>query len=476
MKTAKTLVKNTGILFSSQILAYLIGLIYLINVAKYLGAENYGVLALALALTGIFSVFVDLGLASLTVREVSKNKYLANLFLGNSLVIKSFFSLITLILVHGIVNILNYPKETAEVIYWITLFVIFNSLSQSVYAIFQSYQKMEYQSLGIILNSILMFIGVTALIFFQKDLMIFAMLYAMISLIIFIISLIICISKFTKPKISINVNVWKNLLRNSLPLGLISIFVVLFIRIDTIMLSKMVSEMAVGWYNASVTLVQSLSFITSAVVVSVFPLFSKLHVNSQKNNFELLFRKTFHYIALISIPIGVGTTILADKIIILLYGFEYSNSIIVLQIIIWWYVIGSFSWIIGTVLNATNKQRIFLIFSGLALISNISLNFILIPKFSYIGASIATILTEVLLFCLLFFRFPHDIYVPNLIKIVIKPILASIIMGICIYFLKDFNVIFVIGLGIIIYLITLIIIKGINNEDFDLLKNLFKKI
>ncbi|MDZ4171959.1 MAG: flippase, partial [Methanobacteriaceae archaeon] len=429
MKTAKTLVKNTGILFSSQILAYLIGLIYLINVAKYLGAENYGVLALALALTGIFSVFVDLGLASLTVREVSKNKYLANLFLGNSLVIKSFFSLITLILVHGIVNILNYPKETAEVIYWITLFVIFNSLSQSVYAIFQSYQKMEYQSLGIILNSILMFIGVTALIFFQKDLMIFAMLYAMISLIIFIISLIICISKFTKPKISINVNVWKNLLRNSLPLGLISIFVVLFIRIDTIMLSKMVSEMAVGWYNASVTLVQSLSFITSAVVVSVFPLFSKLHVNSQKNNFELLFRKTFHYIALISIPIGVGTTILADKIIILLYGFEYSNSIIVLQIIIWWYVIGSFSWIIGTVLNATNKQRIFLIFSGLALISNISLNFILIPKFSYIGASIATILTEVLLFCLLFFRFPHDIYVPNLIKIVIKPILASIIMG-----------------------------------------------
>jgi hypothetical protein len=49
-------------------------------------------------------------------------------------------------------------------------------------------------------------------------------------------------------------------------------------------------------------------------------------------------------------------------------------------------------------------------------------------------------------------------------------------MGICIYFLKDFNIILVIVLGIIIYLITLIIIKGINNEDFDLLKNLFKKI
>lgn len=476
MKTAKTIVKNTSVLFVSQILAYLIGLVYLINVARYLGAENYGILTLALALTGIFAVFVDLGLASLTVREVSKKKNLANEYLGNSLIIKSFFSIVTLILIIIITNLLNYPEETAEVIYWISLFMIFNSFSQSVYAIFQTHQKMEYQSVGVILNSILMLLGVTALIFFQSSLITFSILYALISIIIFSINIIICILKFTKPKIIINIPVWKNILRNSLPLGLISIFVILFIKVDTVMLSKMSGEMAVGWYNASVTLVQSLSFFTGALITSVFPLFSEFHGKNQKDQFELLFKKTFHYIALITIPIGVGTMILADKFIIILYGGDYSNSIIVLQIIVWWYVIGSFSWVMGTVLNATHKQRLFLIFSGLALIFNIILNLIFIPKFSFIGASISTIFTEILIFCLLFFRFPKNMYIPNLIKIIIKPIIASVIMGISIYLLKDINIILVIGLGVLIYVVVLIILKGIDEEDFNLLKGLFKCI
>ena len=62
MTTAKKIAKNTGVLVLSQIITYLLGFIYIVYVARYLGAAGYGILSFGLAFTGIFAVAVDLGL------------------------------------------------------------------------------------------------------------------------------------------------------------------------------------------------------------------------------------------------------------------------------------------------------------------------------------------------------------------------------------------------------------------------------
>ena len=81
MNTVQRIAKNTGVLLISQIASYIIGFFIIMYTARYLGAEGFGILSFALAFTGIFVVFADVGLRQLTVREVARDKSLAGKYL-----------------------------------------------------------------------------------------------------------------------------------------------------------------------------------------------------------------------------------------------------------------------------------------------------------------------------------------------------------------------------------------------------------
>ena len=127
--------------------------------ARYLGAAGFGILSFALAFTGIFGVFTDLGLQQLTIREVARDKSLASKYLGNIAVMKLILVIITFGLIALTINLLGYPEQTIKVVYLVALSIIFSAFSGMFYSIFQAYEKMEYQSVGQILSSALMLSG-----------------------------------------------------------------------------------------------------------------------------------------------------------------------------------------------------------------------------------------------------------------------------------------------------------------------------
>ncbi len=148
MSTIRRVVKNTILLFSSTILSYI--LLFFVNMytARYLGVEGFGNLSLAFALSGIFVVFMDLGLSTLLVREVARDKSLSNKYLGSITVIKLILSLISFGIIILLVNLIHYPQEISTVIYLIIVSTIIGSFTSLFYSLFQAYEKMEYQSIG----------------------------------------------------------------------------------------------------------------------------------------------------------------------------------------------------------------------------------------------------------------------------------------------------------------------------------------
>jgi len=88
MNTVQRIAKNTGVLLVSQIASYILGFFFVMYTARYLGAAGFGILSFALAFTGIFGVFADLGLSTLTIGEVARDKSLASDYLGNIAVMK----------------------------------------------------------------------------------------------------------------------------------------------------------------------------------------------------------------------------------------------------------------------------------------------------------------------------------------------------------------------------------------------------
>ena len=334
MNTIQRIAKNIGVLFSSQLIGYTLAFFYTIFIARYLGAGGFGTLSFAIAFTAILGILADLGLSTLIIREVARDKSLTNKYIGNITFIKLILAVLTFGIIATAINLLNYPQQTVNVVYLIALSVILSSFSQMFFSVFQAHEKMEYQSIGNLLNNILLFAGIFFGISHGFDVVGFAYIYFIASGIVLAYSIAICAWKFVFPKIDFDRVFLKMTIKQALPLSFTIIFSTIYFRIDSVLLSLMQSNLAVGWYNAAYRIIELLLFVPGVYTVALFPVISNLH-SSSKKNLEFLYKKSFKYLIILGLPIAALTTVLADKIILLLYKSAFTESILTLQILIW---------------------------------------------------------------------------------------------------------------------------------------------
>ena len=472
MSTLRTLAKNTTVLLVANIISSLLGFFTTLYTARYLGVEGFGVLSLALSLTGIFGILTDLGLSTLTTREVSRNNSLANKYIGNTILIKIILAFLTFGLIVSVVYIIGYPQDVKNVVYIITLSIIFGAFTGIFNSIFQAFEKMEYMSLNMILNAVLMLTGVLTVIYYGFGILAVASVYFFSSIIVFILTLIIYTWKFFLPKIHLDLDFWKPTLKEASFFGISNILVVIYFYIDSVMLSIMVGNSAVGIYNAAYKLIFALMFIPSILVVAIFPVMSK-HFESSKDLLKLEYEKSVKYLFAVAMFIFIYGLMFADKIILFIYGSGYTTSVAALQTLIFVVPLIFITYLLGNILGAVNKQRILTIVAFANAIFNIILNLILIPKFNYIGASIATVATEGLGFILMYMYISRYFFKISLTQNILKTLFSSILVLIIVYYLK-FNLNWIIAaiLGFFMYLLLLFVLKIVTREDLELFKEI----
>ena len=464
MNTVKRIAKNTGVLFVSKIATTILGFFYIMYTARYLGVEGFGVLSFALAFTGIFVVFTDLGLSILTVRDVSRDKSLASKYLGNIVVMKIIFAAITFVLIASTINLLSYPEQTIKVVNFITLSIIISAFSETFYSIFRAYEKMEYQSYGQILNSILMLAGILFAINKGFNVIGLASIYFLVSIIIFVYSYLFCTWKFVKPVYTIDLNFWKSKIKDALPFSLTVIIAGLFFRIDITMLSAMKGDEVAGLYNAACTIILIIVSIADVFIFAVFPVASKYFVSS-KDSLIFVLEKSSKYLFIIGLPMALGAILLADKIILLIYGSEFAEAALVIRVLGLYVPLRFISHSTGWMLASINREPLRTLSAGITIGINIILNIILIPKLGIIGAGIATVISQTILFTLYFYfvaRFFHRL---PLHKMLVKPCISSLVMGIFILHFIQSNIFLIIALSIIIYFGVLYLIKAFDTDD-----------
>lgn len=476
MNAVRKIAKNTLFLFVGRVVGIVFGFIYMIYTARYLGAEKFGILNFGLSFTLVFGLLEDLGLSPLITREVARNKTLASKYIWNGILLKGILAIIMFALIIVSINMLGYPEQTIKVVYLFALFTTITNFAGLFNAIFQAFEEMEYYSIGLILNSVLMLIAVLVAINLGFDLVHFVSMYVIVATIVLLYSLFICIRKFLSLRIEIELIFWRQILKESIPFWLTNAFMIIYFKIDMIMLSIMKGDAIVGWYAASYTLIDALTFIPVVLTSVMYPVFSRLYINNE-NTLNLAIEKLYKLLILISIPLGIGTTILAEKIIVYIYGIEYTPSIIVLKILIWASVLSFVNSIPATVLNSIDKQRNVMIFMGSGAILNILLNYLLIPKMSFEGAGIATVATELFLGLLMFqeMKKKHE-KLPNFVyNTTIKAVPSLFAMGSFTYLFSKNYVLVVIICASIVYFASLCITNVFEKEEIDLLNRALNK-
>lgn len=473
MNTAQRIFKNTGILFIAQMINYILAFFYTIYLARYLGVGEFGVLSFGLSFTLIMGVTADLGLSILAVREIARDKSISSFYTGNIIMLKLVLCAVTMAFIIIFVNILNYPTQTIYVVYILGFWMILISFTQLFFSVFQAYEKMEYQAVGTILPAIILLIGVFYGISSNFDILWFAFVYLISSLIGLISVLLIYLIKFPLPQLGINWDFWKSKMFLALPLSIASIFSTLAFRVDIVLLSLLQGDAAVGWYSASCKIMEILLFIPIVYNTAIFPVLSKFYVTSHES-IQLVYAKSIKYLIILGLPLAAGITILANDIILTLYQSEFAPSVITLQILIWTIPLVLLTMIFGYILISMNKQALLIRLSFIYMIFNIGVNLVVIPQFSYLGASVVTVLSELLNFILLYYYLSKFICKVPIVKYVWKPALATGIMAVFMS-VVNLNIFILVLTSTILYLGLLILFKTFSEGDIDLIKKLMAR-
>ncbi|MBN4049038.1 flippase [archaeon AH-315-M20] len=471
MKTARRITRNFLSLTASEIVSKILQLIIFVYLARTFGNIDFGKFGFAIAFSAIIVIIADLGLSTLLTREISRNRDKVEKYISNALTIKIFLSALTLVAAFLYLNFLNYTGDIKTVTYIMVLFMVLNSFTDLFYSVFRAFEKMYYDAFIKVLRMILLTSFIFIAIINSANLIVVTLMFPLTELIVLVVSAIIYIKNFARLSIGFDVRFSKALLKKSSFFCLSLIFISLLLYIDTVMLQKIRGSGEVGIYVAAYNILIGITFIPLMYSHAIFPVFSRYFI-SNKSLLKFAYKKSFQYMLILGLPITIGIYIYARNIILLIYGPGYGQSLIALKILCWFVGIRFVGIMSGTLLTSINRQGSRVFSQGTVTLINIILNLLLIPKFGFIGAGIATVTSEIFFLILSFYFIIKYKMGFNFLRVSAKPLIASIIMALIIINIPSL----LLGtmVGIISYFGTLIIIRTFKKEDKDLLIRVMK--
>ena len=241
------------------------------------------------------------------------------------------------------------------------------------------------------------------------------------------------------------------------------------------MLSYLTGNYSTGLYKSAYNIITVFTTFFPVYQNVIFPVMSKFFKES-RDLIKVSYELSVKYLLLFILPLSVGIFFYARPLVDLIYSNQYSLATTPVQILIWTV---SFLFINGatsTLLNAVDRETIVTRIYIVAAIFNVILNLILIPLYSYDGAAIATVLSEVVITVLtLYYIFKTD-FKPDvgLLKNVIKLIIVSLILAIVLYWI-NVSVWLAIPIGLIVYVVLLILIRVIDDNDKYIINELLNR-
>ena len=467
--------KNSGWMMTSQVFTAVCGFIWTILIARYLGASNLGILSFAISLSIVFGMFMDFGISQLLIRDVARDHDLLSDILDNAIPLKTISSIIVIIVIGIILYLKGDSTLTITVCLLIGLENLFINMNLIYSAVFQAYEQMSFPAIGTLINSTLLLLLVIVCSYFNLGLLGVTISY-LISYIVSDLYLRIQVSrKIYRPKIKFNFKYWKEMIKSAIPFGLMNLFNSIYFNIDMTMLGFMSTTFSIGIYNASYKIIIILTTLYSVYTAVVFPVMSKLYKNSN-DLLKLSYEKSIKYLLLISLPISVGVLIYASDIINLIYGKGYISATIIIQVLIFTIPFLFINGSSGLLLNSSHREVSNTKIYGTAVLVNVILNLFLIPHYNELGAAIATVLSEIYIFVLMFVLIFKTQYHPSIKTLfdVIKISVASIIMGLVLHY-TGVNLWIGIVVGMVVYFISLVVLRLFDDTDKSIIKSVINR-
>ena len=498
----KQVVQNAFFQGISGIIGALGGLVFTITAGRILLPELFGIYSLALTIILTIITLSDLGIGTAIIRYISeslnkKNKEQSRqearsrfLFLFKFKFFSSLILALLLFLLSGIIAALFKKPDLVVPLQIGSVYLLLSSIYGIIGPLFIAVQKTKYSAISEAIFEISRVGLLFAFLFFYKSVWVVFLALSIALFLASLFSFIVISKKYrffiegeNRPVDS------KRMLLFSGFLAMNSINAVIFTNVDKLAIGYFLPQAEfIGFYVAILTIVNGVLGLVSFSNV-VFPEF----VNFKKEKLKNFFQTTFNYMFMMAFPATIGLSYLFLPILRILYGSEYVPAnyhmvMAIVSILLSFLVLSEVLTTIYTILfNAKERPKwpalLVFISSLLNLILNVVFILLLIkirPEYALIGASAATLISRY--FNLVFLsgiakkKFNLS---PNL-TIASKSILASLVMLVFLfvfgYFIKITipTLIVSIILSVGIYVLMMVLLKGIKKKDIQILKSIQK--
>ena len=398
-------IANTSWLIAEKVIRLAVGLFVGVWVARYLGPEQFGTLSYAQAFVGLFGAVATLGMDGIVIKHLVKDEGNSDLLLGTAFTLKLLSAMVALVFICIVAVTTSNDNKDIIIITIIASALVFQSLNVIDFY-FQSKVLSKYIVLVNLISQLIVSMIRIALILTNAPLIAFAYVIMFDAIILAVGYIYVYKHK------NLSFRQWKfnkltasEILKYSWPLALSGIVISIYMKIDQVMIKEMLGNSSVGHYAAAVKISEAWYFVPIAINSSLFPAI----INAKKRSLKEFYNRLkilYSFMLLSAVAISIPTTIYSKNIINLLYKEQFDPASTVLMFHIWAGVLVSLGVVTSSIVISNNKQRNALIATSIGAISNIILNFFMIPRFGINGAAIATIISQIMsgLFVPIFYK------------------------------------------------------------------------
>jgi O-antigen/teichoic acid export membrane protein len=394
--------KNSLWIFGSSAFGRGFLFVFYIFLARVLGKEQFGQYSFAYTFVVLWGFLMDWGFSTIVTKRIVRNKenhqiLFHDLFAKEILVSITFLCLAAVSLIF-----LKIDVGLKVLIGLMLLGMVLDAYLKFFCGVYRAFEAMEYESILVVIQKVLFIFLSTLFILIGWP------LYSLgISFILsYIVSVWVAAEVLRKRfKISLHARgmalsdkaIWKE----GFSLCMVAFFTFVYFRIDILMLKYFHGDTEVGIYNAAYILIQGLMLIPMAVLTATFPSFSKGWV-SDVPKLQKDYQKSFSLFLELAFFIFLFGFLWADKIISVIYTEAYQASAVNLKLLLIALLFIFPNYVLTQLMVATDSQDRYAFFAICCAFINVGLNFFFIPIYKGMGAAVATIITELTLFILLY--------------------------------------------------------------------------
>jgi O-antigen/teichoic acid export membrane protein len=364
-----------------------------IVMGRRLGVSEYGRYGFAVALGTIIVPLADLGMTGYVSREVARDRSAGEVRAVHLLAVKVSTALAALAISAAVSALLSHDARAAAVIIVVLASMLADGVSGFVFGYFQGRERMSFEASSTVLAAAVRGLGgIACVLAFDALLPVLASM-----LLVSAVQLAIALRRFAaavdlgrlRQAASTAAVSW----RNVFALGSITLFALVYLQADAVIIGVVYDTHAVGLYSAAYALTAGLQILPWQLAVAVAPVFARTY-GADPDAFRAAWHRGLRIVLMMALPLALVTSVLAGDIMRLVFGARFHAGATALAILVWSTPVWAANMVVAGAVRGAGRDAWLVSTTSLGLLVNLGLNAWAIPSFGIDGAAAVTVGTE----------------------------------------------------------------------------------